>query len=85
MMTDSVNMSISSLVPVNGKKAAFVHFSDKEKTAEFIMPECRKVSNSGFTEDEQQMLLEYVILEKDSIMDMAKRVDPLGKFMKERV
>ena len=84
-MTDSVNMSISSLVPLNGKKAAFVQFSDKEKTAEFIIPECRQVNNKGFTEDELQMLHDYVIRKKDSIMDMAKRVDPLGKFMKERV
>ena len=85
MMTNSIDMSISSIVPVNGKKAAFVQFSDKEKTADFIVPECRQVSNKGFTEDELKMLLEYVIREKDSIMDMAKGVDPLGKFMNERV
>ena len=82
---NSIDMTISSIVPLSGKKAAFVHFTDKDKTAEFIVPECRRVSNTGFTEDELQMLLDYVIREKDSIMDMAKGVDPLGKFMKERV
>ncbi len=85
MMINSMDMSISSIVPVNGKKAAFVQFSDKDKTAEFIVPECRQVSNNGFTEDELKMLHDYVIREKDSIMDMAKGVDPLGKFMKEWV
>ena len=84
-MTNNMNMNISSIVPVNGKKAAFVNFTDKDKTAEFIVPECRRVSNTGFTEEELQMLLDYVIREKDSIMDMAKGVDPLGRLMKERV
>lgn len=84
-MTNSVDMSISSVVPVNGKKAAFVHFSVQDKAAEFIVPECRAVSNTGFTDEEMKMLSDYVLREKADIMDMARKVDPLGKFMKERV
>ena len=84
-MNDSIAMSVSSIVPVKGKKAAFVHFSDKEKAAEFVVPECRQVSNEGFTEEEMAQLLAYVTKEKDSIMAMAKKVDPLSKFMRERI
>ena len=84
-MSDNVVMSVSAIVPVNGKKAAFVHFSDKDKEAEFVLPECRQVSSAGFTEEELKQLLAYVTREKDTLMDMAKRVDPLGRFMKERV
>ena len=84
-MNDNVVMSVSAIVPVNGKKSAFVHFSDKDKEAEFVVPECRQVSSTGFTEEELKQLLAYVIREKESLMDVAKKVDPLGKFMKERV
>ena len=78
-------MSISSIVPVNGKKAAFVLFSDKDKAAEFVIPECRQVSNEGFSKSELEQLLAYVTKEKDSLMDMAKKVDPLSKFMREKI
>lgn len=55
----------------------------KNKSAEFVVPGCRVISNKGFTEGEIQQLHDYVDNEQDYIFSLAKTVNPMRAFMGE--
>ncbi|MCR5800578.1 MAG: hypothetical protein K6G69_10930 [Lachnospiraceae bacterium] len=65
----------------DNKKAVYVLFTDDRKSAEFAIPECKLIRNDGFAADEIDQLMQYVKNEQDSILDVAKGINPLKAFM----
>ena len=51
-MNSEIKMNVSSLIRKDGDKAIYVMFTDGDKEAEFIVPECRLLNNKGFTDEE---------------------------------
>ncbi|MBQ7464866.1 MAG: hypothetical protein IJS86_08410 [Lachnospiraceae bacterium] len=80
-MSDEIKMSVSSVTQTKGSKAIYVMFEDRERKAEFVLPECALVSNAGFSREETAALKDYIIKEKESIYGLAKNVDVMDAFM----
>ena len=62
-------------------KAFYVMFEDGDKNAEIAMPECRLVSNKGFSDEEISQLMDYARNEQDSIFELAKGINPMKAFL----
>lgn len=84
-MNNEIRMSVSSMTRNDDQKGVYVQFTDNDKRAEFMVPECKIIRNEGFTTDELKQLNDYVKSEQDYIYSLAKTVDPLKTFLKERV
>ena len=82
-MSADIKMSVSSMTRNGDNKAVYVFFQDGKKSAEFALPECRVVKNSGFDEEEIEKLREYVDGERESIFGMARKINPVKALMKE--
>ncbi|MCR5503929.1 MAG: hypothetical protein K6F53_13075 [Lachnospiraceae bacterium] len=80
-MSDGIQMSVSSMTRTDQKKAVYVLFRDGEKTAEFALPECELIKNSGFSEEELGKLREYTDGDRDRIFELARGVDPMKAFL----
>ncbi len=80
-MNSEVRMSVSSMTRTGDKKAVYVFFQDRDKTAEFSLPGCELVKNNGFSEDDISQLKVYIENEQDSIYAMAKGVNPIKALM----
>ena len=80
-MNSEIKMSVSSMTRNKDNKAVYVLFQDGEKTAEFTLPECKLLSNKGFTTEEINQLKDYVNNEQDSIYALARQVNPIKAFM----
>ena len=70
-MGEELQMMVSQVFSKNGKKYAFVSFTDGTRTAEGRIPECRIISNKGFREDEVRQLEEYMGRELSGLKKMA--------------
>lgn len=81
-MSSEIKMSVSSLIRKDGNKAIYVLFSDRDKSAEFTIPEPKLLSNKGFSDQELANLFEYVTNQQDQIHKMAKEINPIKAFMK---
>ena len=81
-MESSINMTYSCLLPRNdGKEGKIVRVSferrestNKSTTAEGILPDAVMEKNNGFSEDEMNMLQEYLKTNCDEIMKKAKEI-----------
>ena len=84
-MNSEVKMSVSSMTRNDDKKGVYVLFTDKDKSAEFVVPGCKIISNKGFTEDELKQLRDYIDNEQDFIFSLSKTVNPMKAFMSEKI
>ena len=84
-MNSEVKMSVSSMMRNDDKKGVYVLFTDKDKSAEFVVPGCKIISNKGFTEDELKQLRDYIDNEQDYIFSLSKTVNPMKAFMSEKI
>lgn len=82
IMNGEVNMSVSPICLKDGKRYAFVSFSDGTRTAEGKIPDCKIVSNDGFSQEEVQQLEAYLQRELPKLKRMAAQIRPLDAFMK---
>ena len=64
-------------------KAVYVMFEDEHRSAEFALPEGNLVRNNGFSDEEINRLKDYVDNERDSIFDMAKKINPMRELLGE--
>ena len=85
IMNSEVKMSVSSMMRNDDKKGVYVLFTDKDKSAEFVVPGCKIISNKGFTEDELKQLRDYIDNEQDYIFSLSKTVNPMKAFMSEKI
>ena len=81
-MSDTLNMTISGIVPKDGRKHIYVVFEDGKRKAEGYIPDCVITSNHGFSEEEVKMIELYMKHEQDSIRARAKDINPIKAFMK---
>ena len=77
-----MTMTVSGIVPRDGKPVAYVEFKDGDKVAEGIVPACEILSCQGFTEEEQALLVVYMKDHLSEIRDTAKGIDAMRGFMK---
>lgn len=80
-MNDQIRMSVSSMTRTESKKGVYVLFTDGNKSAEFVLPDCKLIDNRGFSDEEVAQLLDYVDNEREYIFSLAKTVDPMRAFM----
>ena len=81
MMGDELNMSVSPICTKNGKKYAFVSFTDGTRSAEGKIPDCKITANTGFDEDEVRRLEAYMNRELPQLKKMAAGIDIMKNFM----
>ena len=78
---EELSMSVSSICEREGKKIAFVSFSDGERTAEGEIPECKITKNDGFDEGEVLQLELYMRGELLNLKKMASGINIMDAFM----
>ena len=81
-MNDELKMSVSPICVKNGNRYAFVNFADGKRTAEGKIPDCKIISNKGFSDKEVTWLEEYMKKELSNLKQMAAGINVLGAFMK---
>lgn len=81
MRDGTVNMSVSPICVKNGEKYAFVVFTDGDRSAEGKIPDCRLISNKGFTKEEAAQLEAYMQRELSELKKMAAGIRILDAFM----
>lgn len=81
-MNDELNMSVSPICVKDGNRYAFVTFSDGNRLAEGKIPDCKIISNKGFSEAEIGQLEEYMQKELPKLKQMAAGINVLDAFMK---
>lgn len=81
-MQEELNMSVSPICVKDGNRYAFVNFTDGTRAAEGKIPDCKIISNKGFSEEEVKKLEEYMQKELPHLKQMAAGINVLGAFMK---
>ena len=76
-------MSVSPICVKDGNRYAFVNFTDGKRLAEGKIPDCKIISNKGFSEEEVGKLEEYMQKELPKLKKMAAGINVLGALMKE--
>ena len=80
-MDDELKMSVSPICVKDGKKYAFVSFTDGIRTAEGKIPDCEIINNDGFSEDEVLQLEAYMKQELTQLKRMAAGIDVMKTFL----
>lgn len=81
-MNNEVNMTVSPICEKDGKKYAFVSFVDGERIAEGKIPDCKILSNKGFSQEEVEQLEIYMMSELQDLKRMAAGVRLWDAFVK---
>ena len=79
--TTELKMSVSTMTRTKDSKAVYVMFEDDRRSIEFALPEGKLVRNNGFSDEEIARLKDYVDNERDSIFDMAKKINPMRELL----
>lgn len=80
-MDDELKMSVSPICSKDGKKYAFVSFTDGVRTAEGKIPDCVITNNEGFGEEEVKQLEEYMKQELPQLKKMAAGINVMKTFL----
>ena len=70
---------------MNQEIKIYVDFTDGDKSAEFVIPEVKLVRNKGFSDEEIAQLTDYAMNSQDEIYKIAKTINPIKSFMKEKI
>ena len=82
-MSEDVKMSVSAPVMKGNDKIVFVVFEDVAVSAEFEAPSGTLVKNSGFAEEDIEVLKDYILNNWETIFGMAKGIDPMKAFLEK--
>ncbi len=77
----ALDMSVSSICRIDGRKKAYVNFSGGKRTAEGLIPDCKITKNNGFSKEEVAALEEYMKKELETLKKMAAEVNVMKAFM----
>lgn len=80
-MGEELKMSVSPICTKDGKKYAFVSFTDGRRSAEGKIPDCKITENAGFSREEVKQLEEYMNRELPQLKKMAAGIDIMRNFM----
>lgn len=78
-ISTDINMLISGMIKMDGKSFTRVSFLRDKCWAEGIVPDGVIEKSEGLSEEELVQLKEYLVQEKDMILEQAKDVNPLRK------
>lgn len=81
-MRDTLDMSVSQIFYRDGKKYAFVSFTDGIRSAEGKIPDCKITVNRGFSAEEVIQLEDYMGRELKNLKRMAAGVRVMDAFIK---
>lgn len=81
MFNDNVKMSVSPVCKKDGKKYAFVSFTEGNRNAEGRIPECTITHNTGFSEEEVEQLEAYMKRELVQLKRMAAGINVMDNFL----
>ena len=81
MFNEEMQMSVSPICTKDGKKYAFVSFTDGNRTAEGKIPECVITYHTGFQDDEVHQLEEYMKRELPQLKRMAAGINVMNNFL----
>lgn len=81
-MSEELKMTVSGIVPKDGRKSIYVVFEDGNRKAEGYVPDCVITENHGFEENEVKMLELYMKQNQDQIREIAKVINPIKALMK---
>lgn len=81
-MNSELKMTVSGIVPREGKPVAYVQFEDEGRNAEGLVPDCRIIKNEGFAPEDVVLLEVYMKEHLAEIHDAAKKIDAMRGFMK---
>jgi len=81
-MGNEMNLSVSPVCMKDGKKCAYVSFSDGERCADGRIPDCKIISSNGFTEEEVKQLEDYMQRELATLKRMAAEIRLIDAFLK---
>lgn len=76
-----MNMLVSGISVRDGEKVAYVLFDDGERKAEGVIPDCKIVSNHGFSDDEAAQLEQYMIGNLMMLKKQAASINPIKAMM----
>ena len=80
-MGDSVDIIVSGIFSRDGKQCACVSFTDGEKNAEGLIPDCVITKNKGFTRDETSQLEAYMKRELAALKKAASGINVVKALM----
>ncbi len=78
---DELIMQVSGICKKDGKKIAYVKFSDKKRSAEGVIPDCRIEKSEGFSDEERGQLELFMKMNLSQLKKSAAKVDPLRAMM----
>ena len=81
-MGNEMNLSVSPVCVKDGKKCAYVSFTDGERSADGRIPDCKIMSSNGFTEEEVAWLEVYMRMELAKLKRMAAEIRIIDAFLK---
>lgn len=82
-MNSEIKINVSPVTRLGDKRVAYILFTDKNSSAEFIIPGGELLNSKGFDEKELAQLKEYVDNEQDYLFGLAKELNPMRSFMKD--
>ena len=77
----SVDIRVSGVFTKDGRKMAYVSFSDGERSAEGTIPDCVITRNKGFSSDETEQLVSYMKRELPSLKKTASGINVVKALM----
>lgn len=81
MFNEEMQMSVSPICTKDGRKYAFVSFTDGNRIAEGKIPECVITYHTGFCDDEVRQLEEYMKRELPQLKRMAAGINVMNNFL----
>lgn len=81
-MSDELKMSVSPICTKDGKKYAFVSFTDGMRMAEGKIPDCVITSNDGFCAGEVRQLEDYMRQELPQLKKLAAGINVMDSFLR---
>lgn len=78
-----MNMQVSGVCSRGDEKVAYVLFEEATRSAEGVIPECKIVSNKGFSQEEVSQLEEYMRDNLGMLKRHAAGINPITALMKD--
>ncbi len=72
---EEMKMTHSGILAKDGRRYVSVRFERGGDVAEAVLPGCKVIRNSGFSEEEVQGLESYLMQENDNIFARAKKLN----------
>ena len=80
---NELTLQVSGISVKDGKKQASVRFSDNDRYAEGIIPDCIITGSEGFTKEETAQLEDYLKAKLSELKKASAKINPLNAIMRK--